>query len=71
MIGGPAPAPVRVAKRYTWGAAAISVRAAGFANLRRLQRSETLYWFQAEREGRNYRVAVSVIGGSIKKTIPA
>ena len=56
---------------YTWGAAAISAGHAGFAKLHRVQRSDTLYWFAAEKDGALYRVAVSVHSGAIVKVIPA
>ena len=57
---------------YTWGAAAISVKLAGFGNLQRIEKSDTLYWFTAKKGGGNsYRVAVSISSGVIVKVIPA
>ena len=79
VIGGPqtksaaaaaAPAPSQ-AKRYTWGAATISLKSAGFADMRRISRSGRLYWFAAVRDGRAYRVAVSIATGAVVKVIPA
>lgn len=59
------------ARTYTWGAAAISLTRAGFANPRRAAASDTLYWFTAERSGGQYRIAVSIASGEIVKVIPA
>jgi hypothetical protein len=56
---------------YTWGAAAISVTQAGFEKPKRIERSDTLYWFTAKRDGDSYRIAVSVTTGEIVKVIPA
>ena len=63
-----APLPAR---QYTWGAAAVSLARAGFADPRRIEASETLYWFTAKRDGGRYRVAVSIASGEIVKVIPA
>ena len=75
VIGGGGKASQRAASvnaaTYTWGAAAISVTHAGFGNPRRGERSDTLYWFTAERGGNSYRVAVSISSGVIVKVIPA
>jgi hypothetical protein len=65
-----ASAPVP-AITYTWGAAAISARHAGFAKLQRVERSGTLYWFAAEKDGALYRIAISIHSGAIVKVIPA
>ena len=72
-IGGGKQQAARVlpSKTYTWGAAAISVRAAGFANPRRVEKSDTLYWFAAERGRDRFRIAVSVFSGAVVKVIPA
>ena len=59
------------ATTYTWGAAAISVKRAGFENLRQVERSETLYWFAGERAGGSYRIAISIVSGEVVKVIPA
>ena len=67
-IGGGTHAP---AKTYTWGAAAISVMEAGFKKAKPVAESGTLYWFEAERHGSTYRVAVSAASGEIVKIIPA
>ena len=56
---------------YTWGAATISVRKAGYSVRQRGERTDTLYWFVAERNGASFRVAVSIASGSIVKIIPA
>jgi hypothetical protein len=56
---------------YTWGAAAISVKRAGFEELARIERSGTLYWFSATRDGVRYRIAVSVTNGAIVGINPA
>ena len=63
----PPPLPVR---QYTWGAAAVTLARAGFADPQRLEASETLYWFTAARDGEHYRVAVSIASGEIVKVIP-
>ncbi|MBC8038533.1 MAG: hypothetical protein H7X89_15080 [Rhizobiales bacterium] len=58
-------------KRYTWGAAGISVNRAGFNDPRRIERSDTLYWFKAKRGGDSFRIAVSISSGAIVKVMPA
>lgn len=63
-------APPR-AKTYTWGAAAVSVKLAGFEAPRRVERSDTLYWFIASKGGGRFRVAVSITSGAVVKVIPA
>jgi len=68
--GQPAPAPAR-AKTWTWRAAAISVKRAGFENLRRVSVSDAYYWFEAERGGGTWRIAVSIASGAIAKVDPA
>jgi hypothetical protein len=60
-----------VTRSYTWGAAAISVKLAGFAAPRRIERSDELYWFIARKGAGQYRVAVSIASGAIVKVIPA
>jgi hypothetical protein len=68
-IGGAATsAPSRT---YTWGAAAVSVMKAGFDNTQRAEKTNTLYWFTAQRDGDNYRIAVSITSGAIVEVIPA
>jgi hypothetical protein len=70
--GGSASQPSAAATTtYTWGAAAISVSGAGFGNPVRLEKSNDLHWFQAERDGGTYRVAVSTTSGAVVKVIPA
>ncbi len=59
------------AKTYTWGAAAVSLKLAGFEAPRRMERSDTLYWFIAKKGGGRFRVAVSITSGAIVKVIPA
>ena len=63
-----APAPVLT---FTWGAAAVSLRRAGFEAPQRVERSDTLYWFIARKDGGQFRVAVSIASGAIVKVIPA
>ncbi len=58
-------------KKYTWGAAVISVNRAGFDNPQRAERSDTLYWFKAERGGDSFRIAVSIFSGKVIKVVPA
>jgi hypothetical protein len=60
-------APRPALKTYTWNAAAVSVRIAGFRKPVRLTSGGGVYWFLAEREGRRYRIAVSVSTGAILK----
>jgi len=72
-IGGgertvPADNPV---KTYTWGAAVISVNRAGFDKPRRLNKSDTLYWFEANRGGTTFKIAVSISSGKVIKILPA
>jgi hypothetical protein len=67
-IGGAATsAPSRT---YTWGAAAVSVQKAGFDNTQRAEKTDTLYWFTAERAGGSFRIAVSISSGAVVKVIP-
>ncbi|MFT3987938.1 hypothetical protein [Aestuariivirga sp.] len=66
-----APKAVAPVKRYTWGAAGVSVRKAGFGILVPTERADALYWFTAERNGSRYRVAVEIATGRIVKVIPA
>jgi hypothetical protein len=61
------PPAVAPRKSYTWNAAAISVRLAGFRRPVRLKSGGGIYWFVAEREGRRYRVGVSVSTGAVLK----
>ena len=73
-IGGGTRTPVKSAKRlrlYTWNAAAISVQQAGFDNPVRMTRTDSLYWFGAERGGSRFRIAVSVTSGAVVRVIPA
>jgi hypothetical protein len=57
--------PAQARLRYTWNAAAISVTRAGYGDVQRLSATGELYWFEARREGRRFRVAVSVRTGEI------
>ena len=59
------------AKRYTWGAASISVSRAGFDEPQRMEKSGALYWFKARRGAAAFRIAVSVSSGQVVKVIPA
>ena len=56
---------------YTWNAAAVSVKRAGFKQARRMEQSPALYWFQAKRQDASFRIAVSVASGRIAKIIRA
>ncbi len=56
---------------YTWNAAAISVKGAGFKQPRRIEKARAVYWFQAMREGANFRIAVSIASGKVVKIIRA
>ena len=58
-------------RAFTWGAATVSVRKAGFDNPQRVAKSGALYWFAAERAGNAYRIAVSISSGQVVKVIPA
>ncbi len=73
-IGGGGSSSARTvasAKTYTWGAALISVNRAGFDKPERLERSDTFYWFRAERSGEHFRIAVSIASGKVVKVLPA
>ncbi len=59
------------AKTYTWGAALISVNRAGFNTPQRIERSDTLYWFKAKRDGASFRVGVSISSGKVMRVLPA
>jgi|GEM_PF-7003459 len=58
-------------KRYTSGAAAVSVRRAGFGMLSSAQQVGAVYWFTASRSGVLYRIAVSVRDGTVVRIDPA
>ncbi|HUR43361.1 MAG TPA: hypothetical protein VMZ01_04600 [Aestuariivirga sp.] len=58
-------------KTYTWGAAIISVNRAGFIAPRPIEKSDTLYWFTAKRDGDSFRVAVSIFSGKVIRVLPA
>lgn len=59
------------AMTYTRGAAAISVRRAGFDAPVATGRSKDLYWFTATRGGERFRVAVSIFSGQIVRVLPS
>ncbi|MBC8038535.1 MAG: hypothetical protein H7X89_15090 [Rhizobiales bacterium] len=59
------------ANSYTWNAAALSVKGAGFKQPRRMEKSLALYWFQAKRQGAIFRIAVSIASGKVLKVIRA
>jgi hypothetical protein len=69
-IGGAAQATAPYST-YTWGAAAVSVTEAGFGNLQRAEKTNTLYWFTAQRDGSSFRIAVSITSGAVVEVIPA
>ena len=56
---------------YTWNAAAISVKRAGFKQPRRVEKLPGLYWFEAKRRGTSFRIAVSILSGRVVKIIGA
>lgn len=56
---------------YTWNAAALSVKRAGFQQPERVEKSAALYWFQAKRRDGYFRIAVSIASGQIIKVVPA
>lgn len=60
---------LRTLRTYTRNAAAISVRNAGFDSVLQAGSSDGIYWFRAERNGRTYRVAVSIATGNILDVI--
>ncbi len=57
------------ANSYTWNAAAISVKRAGFKQPRRVEKSPTLYWFYAQKREADFRIAVSIASGRIVKIV--
>jgi hypothetical protein len=72
-IGGAGTATVKqrvVERTYTWGAAALSAIQAGYSNPQPLGRSQTVYWFIAERGETHLRVGVSISSGEIVDVIP-
>jgi hypothetical protein len=73
IIGGDGQAvrSTPASKTYTWGAAAISVNRAGFHAPEPLEKSDTLYWFTANRGGNSFRVAVSISSGKVTIVLPA
>ena len=71
VIGSGQPTASAASSTYTWGAAAISVERAGFGNPQRVAKSDTLYWFEAERDGALFRVGVSISSGQIVEVNPA
>jgi hypothetical protein len=69
---GAGQAPASAATRtYTWGAAAISVLKAGFADPVRLEAESGLYWFSASRDGQSFRIAVASRSGAVVRVEPA
>ncbi len=54
---------------YTWNAAAISLKRAGFKESRRMEKQLSLYWFEAKREKTSFRIAVSMASGKIVKVV--
>ena len=66
-IGG----PERPIKTYTWGAATVTVKRAGYGNPKRIALSDGVYWFEADRGGSSFRIAVSIASGEIVEVIPA
>ncbi len=63
--------PSKHAKTYTWGAAAVSVKKAGYRKPKRIALSGSVYWFEADRDGSTFRIAVSIASGEIVEVIPA
>lgn len=68
---GSLPQAQTTAMTYTRGAAAISVRRAGFDAPVATGRSKDLYWFTATRGGERFRVAVSIFSGQIVRVLPS
>jgi hypothetical protein len=58
-------------RHYTWGAAAVSLRRAGYKNIERDQAAEGLYWFVARKDAAFFRIAVSADTGTIVAVTPA
>lgn len=58
-------------RHYTWGAAAVSLRRAGYKNIERDQAAEGLYWFIARKDAAFFRIAVSADTGVIVAVTPA
>ncbi len=54
---------------YTWNAAAISVKRAGFKEPRRMKKQLSLYWFEAKRQETSFQVAVSMASGKIVRVV--
>lgn len=67
VIGGPA----KPARFYTWGAASVSLRKAGYKDIERAEREGSLYWFLARKGEYRYRIAVSATTGNIETVTPA
>ncbi len=66
------PKPPKPPKlRYTWGAAAISLTRAGYDNPCRIAAAGDVYWFEAQRAGARFRVAVWIATGRIAAVRPA
>jgi len=57
------------ANSYTWNAAAISLKRAGFKQLRRVEMLAAVYWFEARRKDASFRIAVSIASGRILKIV--
>lgn len=68
---GSLPQAQTTAITYTRGAAAISVRRAGFDAPVAAGRSKDLYWFTATRGGAHFRVAVSISSGRVVRVLPS
>lgn len=58
-------------RTYTWGAAAVSVKQAGYGNVERVGKSDRLYWFTGTFSGGSFRIAVSIASGEAVEVIPA
>ena len=54
---------------YTWNAAAISVKRAGFKEPRRVKKRLSLCWFEAKRQKASFQIAVSMASGKIVKVV--
>ena len=69
--GAVTPAVPRIpATTYTWRAAAISVKQAGYQHPRLQGVDDGLYWFRARKKGQGYDVAVSIQSGKVVKVVP-
>ncbi len=60
----------RSEKKYTWGAAVISVARAKYRHIARIEMTDDTYWFETRRRGAKYRVGISMHTGEIVDVMP-